>query len=739
MASRSVSVTLSVKFYDQAETTLEFRAIRWDPGRGTLVPVRRLIISVLASSIVFSMTPPLLGAQPQPGPGPCRLGSPAGAVQHIIYLQFDNVHFSRDNPNVPSDLEQMPHLLNFLTSNGTLLSQQHTPLISHTGGNIVTVQTGLYPDRHGLAVSNTYRYFTPQGPARTGVAFTYWTDPVFDPGQANPVDTTFNMLGPDGKNTPAPWVAYTRAGCNVGIAGLANSVLENIGGDILNVFGPTSPQADAAKADADQTFADYVGVGVHCAQNSNMCASGQADRLPQEPGGYDGFKGLFGHKEVAPLISPNGPLADLDGKSIQDAKGHIGFPGFDGLSPAVTLSYIASMQEHGIPITWGYISDAHDPHDSAPGARAYGPGEAGYVDVLKSYDAAFDTFFTRLARDGIDASNTVFVVTSDENDHFVGGTPTPPGCNGVAVACTYDQIGEISVNLTGLLATQQDVLTPFSVHADSAPAIYLDGQPGREDASVRGFARALAALRADNPYTGASEPVADSLAGEAEMRLLHMVTGDPLRTPTLILFNDSNYYGFAATPDCDRPCVSLSPGSAYNHGSYQSDIVTTWLGLAGPGVRRDGVDRQTWADHTDTRPTVLALTGLKDSYASDGRVLVEVVEDAVLPSAVVDQRAQLVSLGRDYKRINAPVGELGLMTLAAATAALVSADDEQLTQLDAALDDLAVRRADLAGRIRSRLEGATFAGQRLDPAEVASLQQEAQALLQSAAALAPDL
>src|SRR6266496_3423996 len=124
--------------------------------------------------------------------GSCLIHSAKGNLQHVIYVQFDNTHFARDNPNVPSDLEQMPHLLNFLTSGGTLLTQQHTPLISHTGGNIVSVETGLYPDRHGLAVSNTYRYFTPPGPARTGVAFTYWTDPVFDPGLANPVDTTFN-------------------------------------------------------------------------------------------------------------------------------------------------------------------------------------------------------------------------------------------------------------------------------------------------------------------------------------------------------------------------------------------------------------------------------------------------------------------------------------------------------------------------------------------------------------------
>jgi hypothetical protein len=29
-------------------------------------------------------------------------------IKHVIYIQFDNVHFTRDNPNVPSDLEQVP-------------------------------------------------------------------------------------------------------------------------------------------------------------------------------------------------------------------------------------------------------------------------------------------------------------------------------------------------------------------------------------------------------------------------------------------------------------------------------------------------------------------------------------------------------------------------------------------------------------------------------------------------------
>jgi hypothetical protein len=694
----------------------------------------RLALSGLAVGLIGSISAPASAAQPTAS---CQLGTPAGSVQHVIYLQFDNVHFDRDDPNVPSDLEQMPHLLDFLTSNGVLLNQQHTPLIAHTGGDIVTVETGLYPDRHGLAVTNTYRYFTPAGPARTGVAFTYWTAPVFDPGTATPSDTSFNLVGPDGQNVPAPWVPFTRAGCNVGAAGTANTVLENTATDVPTVFGAGSPQAQAVSSSADQAFTDYVGIAVHCAQGSSVCASGHPDRLPQEPGGYTGFQGLFGHKEVAPAISPGGPLLDLDGRPIQDAAGRQGFPGFDGLTPAVTLAYIVAMQEHGIPVTFGYISDAHDPHNAPQGTPTYGPGQAEYTAVLKDYDAAFETFFTRLASDGIDASNTLFVVTADEGDHFVGGPPSPPGCDGINVPCAYDRIGEISVNLTGLLATQADNTTPFSVHADSAPAIYLDGNPGREDPVVRDFARALASLRADNPYTGANEPLASSMVGEAGMRVLHMVTGDPLRTPTLVLFQDPNYFGFTGPADCERPCVSLSPGSAWNHGDISPDINTTWLAFAGPGIRHAGVDRQTWADQTDVRPTLLALAGLRDSYTSDGRVLFEVVEDGVLPPGVVDQRALLTALGRDLKRINAPVGELGLSTVSLATAALESADEARLAEVDAALDALATRRADLAGRMLAALDAAAFAGQPLDAALVAGMQQEAQALLASVRTLSP--
>ena len=183
------------------------------------------------------------GGQAAPAKVGCGLQSGHGDIKHVIYLQFDNTHFIRDNPNVPSDLEQMPHLLNFLRGNGTLLTNDHTILISHTGGGIISSITGVYPDRHGQAVSNSYRYFKADGTTASSSTFKYWTDLTDDIGTP-PADPLPNMVNGDSgtpKTMPAPWVPYTKAGCDFGAVGAANVVLENTGtgvnGDMTKVFG----------------------------------------------------------------------------------------------------------------------------------------------------------------------------------------------------------------------------------------------------------------------------------------------------------------------------------------------------------------------------------------------------------------------------------------------------------------------------------------------------------------------
>jgi hypothetical protein len=663
----------------------------------------------------------------------CLIHSAKGNLQHVIYVQFDNTHFTRDNPNVPSDLEQMPHLLNFIEGNGVLLTNHHTPLISHTATDILTSLTGVYGDRHGVPVSNSFRYFNPDGTSNLGVSFAYWTSPLFDPTTSTPTDTTFNMLAANGLNAPAPWAPYTRAGCNFGAVATANTILENIGVDVPTVFGANSPEAAEVASNPGQAFADFVGIGVHCAAGNAVCntSNTRPDVLPNEPGGYSGFQGLFGNKYVAPQISPNGPMTDLNGNVIQDPQGHVGFPGFDGMSASVSLSYVAAMQEHGVPITYAYISDAHDKHPSGP---AYGPGQLGYVQALAAYDDAFNKFFTRLANDGINQSNTLFVFTADEGDHVVVGPPSPANCDGVTVPCTYSQIGEVNANMRGLLATEQGISTPFNIHSDSAPTVYITRNPIRTDPLARNFERATGQLTAVNPYIGGSATnLTQFMADPVEMKLLHMITADPARTPTFTWFADPNYFMFAGAANCNSPCVTIQPGFAWNHGDVAPDITTTWLGMVGPGVDQTGIDSTTWSDHTDIRPTILTLAGLKDDYSHDGRVLVEDLTGWAQPSAV-KKSSSFVALSQIYKQLDACVGQFGLKTLSISTKALESgtlSDDSTYTQLENQLTSFGSQRDALASQMISLLEGAEFNGHPFSDAQAQSLISQGQALLNS--------
>ncbi len=222
----------------------------------------------------------------------CRLGN---GVSHVINIVFDNVHFARDNPNVPSDLEQMPHLLNFLEQNGTVFSNTHTPMIAHTADDSLTIYTGLYGDRHGQPLSNTYKVYNQDGTTDPASSFAYWTAPINDTathpsGQDTAPSMAYSATVPATPNTnrqtPAPWVPFTRAGCNVGNFSTANMVLENTAVDLPTVFGAGSPEVAQYAADTDPfkdaEVADYVGAAVHCATGSAVCECAGREVRPDE-------------------------------------------------------------------------------------------------------------------------------------------------------------------------------------------------------------------------------------------------------------------------------------------------------------------------------------------------------------------------------------------------------------------------------------------------------------------------
>jgi hypothetical protein len=651
----------------------------------------------------------------------CVLG-PTGAVKHVIYMQFDNTHFLRDNPNVPSDIEQMPALRNFMEGSGTVLPNDHTPLIAHTANDLLTSITGNYPDSQGMADANSYQYYKPNGLTDTAGSFSYWTDPVDSYTTANGLGTdhNYNILTANGQNAPAPWVPFTRSGCNVGEVGIADLDLENAVPDVAQVFGQNSVETKEAANPKFPTETEFQGLSVHCAKGSAFCTSNAGvvpDSLPDEPGGYNGYQAVFGTHFLDSALSSDGKPTNLDGQVIKDSSGRVGFPGYDSMQPSNALAYTLDMQERGVPVTYTYLTDAHD---NATTGNGMGPGETTYEAQLKAYNQAFAQFFAGLQTNGINKSNTLFVFGEDENDHYVGSAPTPSNCNGVTIPCSYSQLGQVETNLQGLLASEEGITTPFAVHADSAPFIFLNNQPSRTDSMVRSFERGVAQLTAPDPYKGQAVDLANYLADPVELNVLHMITADSARTPTLAMFANPDYYLYTSGTPCSGAGCESFGSDVWNHGDVSPDINQSWMAFVGPGVLNRGVDN-TWASETDTRPTMMALLGVHDDYAHEGRVLTELIDPARMPrSLAVSDYARLAGV---YTQLESPVGPFGLDTLTASTRALASgsaASDANYQQTEQEIAALGSARDQLGGVMSNLLEAAAFSGRPV-PAGLAAL------------------
>jgi hypothetical protein len=672
--------------------------------------LRRLLTSALACGF--------LAASAASAQGRCQLNSPSGRLKHVVYVEFDNVHFTRDNPNVPSDLEQMPNLLDFIKQHGTLDTGDHAVLISHTANDILTTQTGLYSDHDGIFIANSFGDFEPgAGKVDFPSAFFYWTDLVSDINSFTQ-DSSFALTTPAGKNVPAPWVPFTRAGCDVGAFSTANIVLERQPFDVRKVFGAGSPQA--SETGTNQTN-DFIGAAIHCALGSSFCTPANTavpDLLPDEPGGYSGYQALFGLKYIAPAL---GGLADYNGTPIT------GFSQFNfDPTPAQTLAVVETMLKKGIPVVFAYIADAHDNQEgkALSAASTFGPGEAPYVKQLADYNAAFGTFFANLKAAGIDQSNTLFIFTPDEGDHFVGGPPSPAGCDGVNVPCTYgvNGVGEVDYDLSvGAVANGDS--TPFAYHSDDSATTFVIGAPAPSDPKVRQLERTLAGLSALNPHTGVNESLLGTglgpelqgaLVDQVGQKLLHMSSAsDPSRNPTFTLFGNPNFF-FESTGTLTP---SVGPGFAWNHGDIQPQIARTFIGMVGPGVLNLGVTRpdQFFTDHVDVRPTLMYLTGLTDDYQHDGRVILEMLDPHTLPPSLRANAFALELLGQLYKQLNAPFGALAQSTLKVSTFALLSDSpgDATYTRLESKIASWTSRRDALAAQIQSILDGAEFHGRRV--------------------------
>jgi hypothetical protein len=153
------------------------------------------------------------------------------------------------------------------------------------------------------------------------------------------------------------------------------------------------------------------------------------------------------------------------------------------------------------------------------------------------------------------------------------------------------------------------------------------------------------------------------------------------------------------------------------------------------------VTDQVWSDHTDIRPTKLALLDLRDDYAHDGRVLFEFIQPQALPETLRDNAGLLSLLAQVYKEINAPVNALGNDSLRISTAALESksAGDGTYTTLENQLISFTTQRNNLANQMISLLEGAAFKGHGINEQQALQLIFQSENLLNQVLELAQSL
>ena len=127
----------------------------------------------------------------------------------------------------------------------------------------------------------------------------------------------------------------------------------------------------------------------------------------------------------------------------------------------------------------------------------------------------------------------------------------------------------------------------------------------------------------------------------------------------------------------------------------------------------------------------MSLARLGDDYTHDGRVLFEVLTREALPDSLRDNQDLLSRLAAAYKQINAPVGKLGLKTLTGISTQALKGNHAAYAALEDKIVDLTKRRNEIALKMITILENASFHGQEINEEEAEHLIEQAEDLLES--------
>lgn len=435
---------------------------------------------------------------------PARATDEPPGISHVVVIGLDNYHLE----NIQA---HMPNLWNFLRQ-GALSEQGHHPdLPTKTAPDFSSIASGQYPDHHG-AINNTF--LTPGSPPESRVGFAYWEN------LANRSPAPF-LSAP-------PWRAFNRAGWDVGAVGFEGLVLET--NEEVNAHLDRPPAKTLDPAERDQ----YWGIAVHWKDGTAS----------------------FGTAEIPEIESefPKGWERGWSGPPRKHA--------------AITLRMTTLMQAAGIPITFTYVENVHGrcTAGAQPPCQFDLPRDT-FVDLLEADDAAFGKFFDDLAALGITPANTLFIITTDEGDHYLPDFAR-------------------SVDVSDL----QPVVT-------GSNALFYAGD-----------ADGLAADLADRG--GVS-----FIASGNTMRALHVADGSDARTPTLMAFSE---------PDATFSRGTCRTCFRWNHGNIHPDITNIWLALRGPGIRPGPLEG--YSDHADIVPTIRALLGIPNDADTDGTPITPALE-----------------------------------------------------------------------------------------------------------------
>ena len=347
---------------------------------------------------------------------------------------------------------------------------------------------------------------------------------------------------------------------------------------------------------------DFVGIAIHCAQTPaalrRQRERQRRRRCPTSRGGYTGYQALFGAKYVNPAITGGDACVnDTAGAPITDPFGNCGFPGFDGMLAKNTLGYVAQMQESGVPVTYAYISDAHDNHGPlatltrlrAGRGRLQAAAEGLRRRVRGVLPAARDTT----------GSTSATRCSSSRSTRATTSPAAParparrhPGLQRTRRARTPTSTLPVEPDRRGQRQHQGALLPagerqPSRSTSTTPRRSTSTGSPGR-DRPGRAQARARRrGLKAIDPYAGGADTCrSPSMADPVEEQALHMVNTRSeadadvhhVRQRRLLL----------PRPTLDhlrrRPSASTrrSPGTT---ATSRTEIGNTWLGLVGPGVK----------------------------------------------------------------------------------------------------------------------------------------------------------